>query len=344
VSLDAERSARLAAPRSLPWAWLARALVLSILLLVPLVLSTYLLNVLVLICLYAFLGCAWNLLAGYAGPFSFGHAAFFGIGAYTSTVLYVSFGVSPWLGLLAAAALGAASGLLIGFLCFRSRLSGPFFALGTLAFAEMLRVAVVNTDALGGARGRLIQPVGTSLVLFQFEERAPYYYIGLLLVALGIAVTAYVDRSRMGYYLRAIRENEAAANAAGVDVLRYKLMAMGISSLLTAMAGTFYAQYYLYIDPSLVFGSQVSVDILLRPIAGGAGTILGPLLGSLILTPLGEITRGFLQTLPGLHVMVFGVILAAIILFMPDGLMGWLMRRSRTHAGLAGLLRQLGVA
>jgi branched-chain amino acid transport system permease protein len=148
----------------------------------------------------------------------------------------------------------------------------------------------------------------------------------------------------MGYYLRAIRENEAAANAAGVDVLRYKLAAMGLSSLLTAIGGTFYAQYYLYIDPSLVFGSQTSVEILLRPIAGGAGTVFGPVLGSLVLTPLGELTRGFLQTIPGLHVMVFGLILVVIVLFMPEGLMGWLTQRARSRPGLAGLLRQLGVA
>jgi branched-chain amino acid transport system permease protein len=344
VPAGAQRSEPAFAPRRLPWAWATRAVVLVGLVLLPLVANDYVLNVCVLVCLYAFLGCAWNLLAGYAGPFSFGHAAFFGLGAYTSTVLYLAFGLSPWLGMLAGAVVGAAAGLLIGFLCFRSRLAGPFFALGTLAFAEMLRVAVINTDALGGARGRLIQPLGTSVALFQFESRAPYYFIGLLLVALGLLISTRIDRSRMGYYLRAIRENEAAANAAGVDVLRYKLAAMGISSLLTAIGGTFYAQYYLYIDPSLVFGSQMSVEILLRPIAGGAGTVFGPVLGSLVLTPLGEVTRGFLQTIPGLHVLVFGLILVIIVLFMPQGLMGWLLQRARTRPGLAGLLRELGVA
>jgi branched-chain amino acid transport system permease protein len=188
VTVEADRTASLSAPRTLPWAWGVRIGALLVLVLLPLLANDYLLNVCVLVCLYAFLGCAWNLLAGYAGPFSFGHAAFFGLGAYTSTVLYVAFGLSPWVGMLAGAGVGAAAGLLIGFLSFRSRLSGPFFALGTLAFAEMLRVAVINADALGGARGLLIQPVGTSLALFQFESRAPYYYISLLLVALGVLI------------------------------------------------------------------------------------------------------------------------------------------------------------
>jgi branched-chain amino acid transport system permease protein len=296
--------------------------------------SPYLVHILVLIAFFAFLGVAWNLLGGYAGQFSFGHAAFFGIGAYTSTLLLVRGGVSPWLGLPAGGLLAAAFGCFAGYLSFRYGLRGPYFALVTLAFAEMLRLLAVNWMAVGGPMGILIPlPAGgDSLARLQFREKLPYYYVALALLVAALGLTARIERSRLGYTLHAIRENEDAAEASGVNTLAAKLWAMGLSAFLTAMGGTFYAQYFSFIDPTLAFGPAVSVEILLRPIVGGPGTLWGPLLGSLVLTPVSELTRSLIRGRPGVDVMVYGAILVLVITFLPGGLVGaW--RRVRRARG-----------
>jgi branched-chain amino acid transport system permease protein len=297
---------------------------------VPPFCTPYLIHVLVLIVFYAFLGMAWNLLGGYAGQFSFGHAAFFGIGAYTSTLLLVALGVSPWLGFLAGGALAAAFGGFTGFLSFRYGLRGPYFALVTLAFAEMLRLVAHNWMAVGGPMGILVPlpPGGTSLARLQFASKLPYYYLALGLLAGAIALTRGLERTRLGHTLHAIRENEDAAEASGVDTRRAKLIAMGASAFLTALGGTFYAQYFSFIDPGLAFGPAVSVEILLRPIVGGPGTLLGPVLGSLVLTPLSELTRSLIRGRPGVDVMIYGAILMVVVTFLPGGLIG-LRRRAR---------------
>jgi branched-chain amino acid transport system permease protein len=284
----------------------------------------------VLVAFFAYLGTAWNLLGGYAGQFSFGHAAFFGIGAYTSTLLLTRAGVSPWAGLLAGGALAAAFGGLAGYLSFRYGLRGPYFALVTLAFAEMLRLLAVNWLAIGGPMGILIPlpPGGSSLARLQFRDKLPYWYVILGLLAVALWLTRAVERSRLGHGLQAVRENEDAAEASGVDTLRVKLAAMALSAALTAAGGTFYAQYFSFIDPALTFGPAVSVEILLRPIVGGAGTLLGPLLGSVVLTPLSEVTRSVIRGRPGVDVMAYGAILVLVITFLPGGLVGaW--RRAR---------------
>ncbi|HLE43227.1 MAG TPA: branched-chain amino acid ABC transporter permease [Methylomirabilota bacterium] len=291
--------------------------------------SPYVVRILVLILFFAFLGAAWNILGGYAGQFSFGHAAFFGIGAYTSTLLLVRAGVSPWIGFLAGGLVAAAFGCFAGYLAFRYGLRGPYFALVTLAFAEMLRLIAVNWPAIGGPMGILI-PLpkgGDSWVTLQFRERLPYYYVMLGLLALVLGLTRRLERSRLGYTLAAIRENEDAAEASGVNTLAAKLTAMGLSSFLTALGGTFYAQYFSFIDPTLAFGVPVSVEILLRPIVGGPGTLAGPLLGSLVLTPLSELTRRLIQGRPGVDVMMYGAILVVVITFLPRGLVGAWRRR-----------------
>jgi branched-chain amino acid transport system permease protein len=290
----------------------------------PPFLSPYLVHILVLVLFYAFLGAAWNILGGYAGQFSFGHAAFFGIGAYTSTLLLVRAGVSPWLGLLAGGGLAAAFGCFAGYLAFRYGLRGPYFALVTLAFAEMLRLVAVNWMAMGGPMGILVPLAreGSSLWRLQFGEKLPYYYVILGLVAGSLWLTRRIERARLGYALAAIRENEEAAEASGVNTLAAKLWAMGVSAFLTAVGGTFYAQYFAFIDPSLTFGVGVSVEILLRPIVGGPGTLAGPLLGSLVLTPLSELTRWAIRGRPGVDVMMYGAILVAVVSFLPRGLAG----------------------
>jgi branched-chain amino acid transport system permease protein len=298
--------------------------------------SAYVVHVLVLVLFFAFLGAAWNILGGYAGQFSFGHAAFFGIGAYSSTLLLVRAGVSPWLGVWAGGLLAAAFGCFTGYLVFRYGLRGPYFALVTLAFAEMLRLIAVNWMGIGGPMGILI-PLpkdGDSLWRLQFREKLPYYYLMLGLTLLVLGLTRRLERSRLGYTWAAIRENEDAAEASGVDTLSAKVAAMGISSFLTALGGSFYAQYFSFIDPTLTFGVSVSVEILLRPIVGGPGTLLGPLLGSLVLTPLSELTRWLIRGRPGVDVMIYGAILVLVITFLPRGLAG--LGRGGRGAGAGG--------
>jgi branched-chain amino acid transport system permease protein len=299
-------------------------------------LDDYWAHVFIIIFFYAYLGLAWNILAGYAGQFSFGHATFFGIGAYTSTALFVHYGISPWFGMVAGALLALATGLFIGYLTFRSGLRGAYFALATLAFAEMFYVVATNWDWVGAGVGMLVPLVngGDAPLYFEFASKQAYYYIALLLAVGAAYLTHRVERSKAGYYFAAIRENEAAAAAIGVNTFAYKMRAMALSAPLTAIGGTFYAQYFSYIDPLLTFGVGTSVEIILRPIVGGTGTVLGPILGSFLLTPLGELTRNGLRELtgarvPGADLIVFGAILIAVIIFMPHGIVGWLERPAR---------------
>jgi branched-chain amino acid transport system permease protein len=293
---------------------------------VPPFLPKYFLEVLISILFFAYLGLAWNLLGGYAGQFSFGHAAFFGIGAYTSTLLLLRAGLSPWLGMLAGGLLATGFGLFEGYLSFRYGLRGPYFSLVTLAFAEMLRVVTVNLKVVGASLG-LVVPSHANALLFVFADKLPYYYVILVMTAVALAITYLVAGSRLGYCLVAVRENEDAAEAAGVDARGAKLRAMAISAFLTALGGTFYAQYFAYIDPTITFGPAISIGGLLPAIVGGAGTVLGPVLGSFVLTPISEITRAVLRGRAGADIMLYGLVLILVISFLPQGLMGWLRAR-----------------
>ena len=307
---------------------------LALLAAVPPFLPKYALEVLISILFFAYLGACWNILGGYGGQFSFGHAAFFGIGAYTSTLLFLHLGLTPWLGMLAGGALAAAFGLFAGYLSFRYGLRGPYFSLVTLAFAEMLRVVAVNWKAVGSSLGLVVPSRGSAPLQFLFADKLPYYYVILALVLGALLTCRLIERSRMGYALAAIRENEDAAEASGVNALATKLAAMAVSSFLTALGGTFYAQYFAYIDPSLTFGPAISIGGLLPAIVGGAGTVAGPLLGSFVLTPISEITRAVLRGRAGADIMLYGLILILVISFLPHGLMGWLRSR-RAVAGSA---------
>lgn len=310
----------------------ALAVCAALLLALPLAAGATLLHLLIIVFFYAYLGQAWNILGGYAGQFSFGHAAFFGLGAYTSTLLYLKLGVSPWLGLLAAGCVGMAFGLFCGYLSFRYGLRGPYFALVMLAFAEMLRIVAENWTAVGGSVGILVPLQGNAPWQFQFASKVAFYYVMLALLAGITALTWGIGRSRLGTYLLAIRENEEAAAALGVDPFRTKMIAMAFSAFLTALGGTFYAQYLLYIDPEITFGPTVSIEILLRPIIGGAGTVLGPLLGSLVLTPLSETAKTLFRGYIGVHLMIFGALLVAVIIFLPQGIMGLVAAGWRRYA------------
>ena len=305
---------------------------LVFLLVAPPLLPPYFLEILISVMLFGYLGAAWNILGGYAGQFSFGHAAFFGIGAYTSTLLFLRLGVSPWLGMLVGGVLAAAFGLAAGYLSFRYGLRGPYFSLVTLAFAEMLRVIAVNTKAVGSSLGLVIPSREAEPWHFVFGGKLAYYYVILAMAVAALWVTRRVERSKLGYSLQAIREHEEAAEAAGVDALGMKLRAMAISSFMTALGGTFYAQYFAYIDPAITFGPSVSIQGLLQAIVGGAGTVLGPVLGAFVLTPVSELSRAAMRGRAGVDVMVYGLILILVISFLPRGLMGWAQARRRARA------------
>lgn len=303
--------------------------ILAFLCILPRFLTPYLLGVLVLIIYYAYLGESWNIVGGYTGQLSLGHAAFFGIGAYTSTVLFLKFGITPWLGMFVGGVLAVMVSLFIGFLSFKYGLRGAYFALATLAFSEILRLIALNWSWIGGAVGCLI-PGKENLFFFLSSNKVFYYYIILAMLTIVTLITYKIEHSRLGSYLVAIREDEEAANALGINTVKYKLIATGISAFFTALGGTFYAQYLLYIDPNIVFGSDLSVEIILRPIIGGSGTLLGPIIGSFVLGPLSELTRVFLGRISGLHLMVYGAVLIGVIFYMPRGIVGVISRKRRT--------------
>ena len=302
--------------------WLGAVLVGALVVLpaFPSLLNSYAVTIFTLIFFYGFLGQAWNIVGGYAGQLSAGHAAFVGVGAYTSTVLSIQFGVTPWIGMLAGGVLAGALGAVIGYLGFRFGLRGFYFVLLTVAFAEVCRIVASNTDAVGGALGLYITFTGNPRQ-FQFQDPRAHYYIALAMMLLATGVAWLVEQHRFGIYLGAIREDETAAEALGVDVFRMKLLAMVLSSFLTGLGGTFYAFYLLSLQPSAVFGIPLSVEIVIRPIVGGAGTLLGPILGSFILTPLGELSRYYFGQggHHGAHLIVYGALLIAVVLFLPQG-------------------------
>lgn len=306
-------------------------------LLAPKVLSNYTTNMLVLVFSSAALSQSWNVLGGYAGQMSLGHAAFFGVGAYTSTLLLVRLAVTPWLGMLAGGLLAVALGLFVGYLAFRYGIRGVYFVLITLAFAEGLRVIDSNWDFTGGASGLLLPTVlEDSWWKMQFASVAPYYYVSLgLMLALTIGV-ALIARSPLGLFFAAIRENEDAAAALGVNLLRYKLIAMAISAFMAATAGTFYAQYINFIDPGTTFSIEVSLQAILSAVVGGMGTVAGPVVGSFVLTPLSQLVERVVGAYRGLQTIIYGFLLIGIVLLAPGGL--WPVLRTWVVTPLLNLL------
>ncbi|MBI3457678.1 MAG: branched-chain amino acid ABC transporter permease [Candidatus Rokubacteria bacterium] len=294
-------------------------------------------DVLIKIFLYALLAQAWNLVGGYCGQISLGNAVFFGIGAYTSSVLGTWWGISPWLGMLAGMAVAVLVSQAIGFPCFRLR--GHYFAIATIAIGEIVQTIMINWDTLGGARGLSLPIKPETLVNFQFHRaKWPYYYIVLGLFAAVSAVTARVERSRIGYYFRAIREDPEAAQSLGVPLTRYKLLAIAFSAAFTAAGGAFYAQYVLFIDPESVFPLSLSILICLVAVLGGVGTLWGPFLGAVILIPLSEATRVYLGgTGKAMDLMIYGGLIVLVAVFQPAGLAGLLGRLGRRGRGRAGM-------
>ena len=288
--------------------------------------SKFYLDVLTLIFFTAYIGQSWNILGGYAGQFSFGGVMFFGTGAYTSSILLVTFGIPPLIGIFVAVLMGAFLGFLVGYLSFRSGLRGSYFALITLAFAELLRVLANSVEFTGGGVG-LFLTYAPGLKNLQFVSPTGFYYFSLFLLVISLAIALWLERSRFGAQLIAIRENEEAAEALGIDTLKCKLYAIMIMGGMGGAAGTFYAQKYLYIDPPISYSIALSVEMLLVSIVVGLGTVFGPLIGSVVLHVVNEVARHFIDT-PGLSLIVYGVILIFIISYLPNGLVG-LFRRSR---------------
>jgi branched-chain amino acid transport system permease protein len=275
--------------------------------------------------LFVFLGQSWNVLGGYGGQFSFGHAVFFGSGAYATAILQVKFGVPAIPAAVAGVAAGALVGAFIGALSFRYGLRGSYFALVTLAFAEVFRIVASALNVTGSGFGILI-PLDARALNLQFPGRLAFYYAVLALVGIGFAISMALERSRFGAWLMAVRENEDAAKALGIDAFRVKLGAIVMSGAMAATAGVFYAQYFLFIDSGIAFGPHVSVEALLGPIIGGLGTAFGPIVGGILLHTVGDLAKRVMGDAPGLSLVLYGALLIVMLRFLPDGLNG-LFRR-----------------
>lgn len=316
--------------------WIILGLAGVFFLLVPLVVEDlYFLHVFILVFYFAYLATAWSLV-GMAGQLSIGHAAFLGIGGYVSTLLFMDAGLTPWVGMWVGGLVAALIGVIIGLPTFRLR--GPYFALTTIAMAEILRIYVETTEVgpfgihLRGAMGLLVPPRGNAPTLFQFFAKEPYYYIAFTMMAAAIAISYAISRTRLGFYLAAIRSDRDAAESLGINVTRCNLVVMAISCFLTALGGTFYAQYFRYINPERGMGLSMSIEIVLVGVVGGWQTVLGPAIGSILLTPTSEIIRAELGgSYAGLHLILYGLVLMVVILFLPKGL----------HDPLMALLRRI---
>lgn len=314
--------------RSIGWPQVAFGVLLASLLLIPLGIdNAFVSHVFITICLFAALSTAWNIVGGFAGQLSLGHAVFYGIGGYAGVILF-NLGVTPWIGMFVGAAVAAVVGMVISYPCFR--LKGPFYTLASIAFLEVIRVLSLHfKDMTGGATGMMID-LRLGWTWMVFRERWPSLLIvfGMLLVTLAVAWA--IRRSRLGFYLVATRERESAARAAGVRTVRVRLVAVAISSALCAMLGTFHAMYLTYIEPAAMFSLAFSIQIAMFALIGGIGTVAGPLLGAALLVPITEWARASLgASALGLHGFVYGIVLIAFVLFMPNGIMGAIRRFAR---------------
>jgi branched-chain amino acid transport system permease protein len=309
------------------------AVLLVLLLAAPAFASDYLLSVLILILYFAFTGQAWNVMMGFAGQLSLGHALYVGIGAYATAALFMHYRIPPWIGLIAAVPIAAACGAVIGFLAFRFRVAGAYFAILTIAFAEFARIGFDHFGWVNASSG-LFLPVAqyTQNDLWQLRGKpVMFYYVILVMTVLVFVLCRALLRSRFGYFWQAIREDEEAARAVGIPTFRYKMIAVTISAGLTSFAGVFYAFYYNNLFPEQVFSIGRSIEIILGPIIGGIGTLFGPILGAFLLTGLAEtmteiLTRAGVDV-PGAKQVFYGVCLLLVVVVMPDGVWPWLSRK-----------------
>jgi branched-chain amino acid transport system permease protein len=314
-------------------------LVLAVLLAAPWVANDYLLTILIIVLYSAYTGQAWNVMMGFAGQLSLGHAIYVGLGAYAAAALYVHFGIGPWLGLAAAVAIAVACGAVIGFLAFRFGVGGVYFAILTIAFAEFARIGFDHFQWVGASSGFFL-PVAnyTRNDLWTLRGNPTmFYYVMLALTVAAFALCHVLLNSRIGYYWRAIREDEIAARSVGINTLRYKMYAVILSAGMTAVAGVFFAFYYNNLFPEQVFHISRSIELILGPIIGGIGTLFGPLVGALLLTGLSETMQQLLAALgldaPGAKQVFYGLCLLVVVMALPGGVWPWL-------AGKLGLARR----
>lgn len=280
------------------------------------------LNLAILVLMAAQLGVAWNVLGGYAGQVSLGHAAFYGLGAYTSTMLLLNFGINPWLGMLLGGVVSALLSLAFGWSCFRMK--GHYFAMATIAVAEIVQIVFTNWDYAGSAVGLTIPMTERGWGAMVFADKAPYYWLALGLLVLTLLANWAVERSHIGYYLRAIKDEPDAARSIGINIARYKQIALSLSAFFTALGGSLYAQKELYIDPNSVLSTALSIKMALVAILGGVGTLFGPVIGSVVLTTIEELTRSFFGGGGrGTDTIIYAALIIGIAVFYPSGVIGW---------------------
>jgi len=286
------------------------------------------LNLAILALMAAQIGVAWNLLGGYAGQVSLGHVAFYGVGAYTSTLLLVKFGINPWLGTLAGALAAAVLSAGVGWSCFR--LKGHYFTMATIAVAEIVQIVFTNWEYAGTAVGLTIPMDPQGLGAMVFADKASYYWLALGLLVVTLLAAFAVERSFLGYYFRAIKDEPDAARSIGVNIALYKQVALSLSAFFTALGGSLYAQKELYIDPGSVLSTALSIKMALVSILGGVGTLFGPVIGSLVLTAIEELSRAsFGGTGRGTDTVIYAGLIVVIAVFYPTGLIGWYQDRVR---------------
>jgi branched-chain amino acid transport system permease protein len=304
-----------------------------LLVLLPLMVGNYALSVATLILYFAYTGQAWNVMMGFAGQLSLGHSLYIGVGAYAAGGLFFHYGIGPWAGLWLAILLCVAFGLVIGFLAFRFGISGVYFALLTIAFAEFTRIGFDHLDWLGGPGGMFLK-VAQRDTWDILNFRGPplmYYYAILFLCVAALALCHLLLKSKAGYYWQAIRENEEAAQALGINTFRWKMLAVAISSAMTAVSGVFFAFYYNNLFPHEIFSMNRSIELILGPVIGGVGTLFGPILGAAVLTLLSDgITEGLAAAgweIPGIKQVFYGVVLLAVIMFLPNGIWPFIAKK-----------------
>jgi len=282
-------------------------------------------HLMIMVLFWTLLGASWNLLGGFAGQVSFGHAAFLGIGAYVTMLLYLNLGVSPLLGMLAGGIVGSMFALPIGLICFRLR--GPYFSLATLAVAEIVRLVALNWEQLtAGPMGLLITtlpPISFAGTTIDWESKVPFYYLAAMLALAATGLTYVVSRSRLGAYLTAVREDMDSAEAVGIDTVRTRVIALALSAFVVGVAGGFYSLYFRYVDPDAVFAISLSVEMVFIAVVGGLATTAGPIVGAVVLVSISEIFRDRFQT--G-HLIFYGLFMMLVIRYLPEGIWGGLRR------------------
>ena len=309
------------------------ALLAAALLALPHFAGSYLLSVATLALYFAFTGQAWNVMMGFAGQLSLGHSLYVGLGAYAAAAVFTKFGIGPWAGVWLAVVVCAAAGAAIGVLAFRFGISGVYFALLTIAFAEFTRIGFDHISWLGGPGGLFLKVGQRSTVDLANLRGTPtmFYYVILALAAGAFALCAWLLRSRAGYYWQAIREDEDAARALGINTFRWKMLAVMISAAMTSLAGVFFAFYYNNLFPEQIFNIGQSIEIILGPIVGGVGTLFGPILGAALLTTLADSLNNLVAAMgwdiPGVKQVFYGLVLLAVVMFLPNGIWPPLARR-----------------